>query len=105
MILFTVTHYTICYDYAIHVANNNNISWSSSPPTAEEAKEIYDATGKRVYSQACKDIGVVPVSHFIRHITTNKIIMKHHGLGPLGAKAIAIPLVVSKDHADKSIPY
>lgn len=61
----------------------------------EEAKEIYDATGKRVYSQACKDIGVVPVSHFIRHITTNKIIMKHHGLGPLGAKAIAIPLVTN----------
>ncbi|XP_072030834.1 uncharacterized protein [Amphiura filiformis] len=61
----------------------------------EETKEVYDATGKNVYMQACKEAGVVPVSHILRHITTNKIIMKHHGLGPAGAKAIAVPLVTN----------
>ncbi|XP_022103215.1 leucine-rich repeat-containing protein 74A-like isoform X2 [Acanthaster planci] len=69
--------------------------WDTDLEIEEDSKESYDATGRRAYTQACKEIGVVPVSHFLRHITTNKISMKHHGLGPLGAKAIAIPLVTN----------
>ncbi len=51
-------------------------------------------TGGRVYLEVCGELGVVPASYFSRHMCSSEIILKHHGLGPLGAKAVAIPLVV-----------
>ncbi|XP_071961893.1 uncharacterized protein [Antedon mediterranea] len=61
----------------------------------EVSKVSFDASGKKVYQQACTDLGVIPVSHFMRHMQSSKVVMKHHGLGPTGAKAIAIPLVTN----------
>uniref|UniRef100_A0A8C2ZT82 Leucine rich repeat containing 74A n=1 Tax=Cyclopterus lumpus TaxID=8103 RepID=A0A8C2ZT82_CYCLU len=46
-----------------------------------------------VYLQACKLVGVVPVSYFIRNYDSTTITLNHHGLGPLGCKALAIALV------------
>lgn len=48
-----------------------------------------------VYLQACKLVGVVPVSYFIRNLDSTTMSLTHHGLGPLGCKALAIALVVS----------
>lgn len=48
-----------------------------------------------VYLQACKLVGVVPVSFFIRNLDSPTMILTHHGLGPMGCKALAIALVVS----------
>lgn len=48
-----------------------------------------------VYLQACKLVGVVPVSYFIRNLDSTAMTLSHHGLGPLGCKALAIALVVS----------
>lgn len=48
-----------------------------------------------VYLQACKLVGVVPVSYFIRNLDSTIMTLTHHGLGPLGCKALAIALVVS----------
>ena len=45
-----------------------------------------------IYYNACKFFGVVPVSYFVRNLTLSKIDLKHHGLGPKGAKAICICL-------------
>ncbi|XP_033106713.1 leucine-rich repeat-containing protein 74A-like isoform X2 [Anneissia japonica] len=61
----------------------------------EVSKVSFDASGKKVYQQTCADLGVIPVSHFMRHMRSPKVVMKHHGLGPIGAKAIAIPLVTN----------
>ncbi|XP_039897608.1 leucine-rich repeat-containing protein 74A [Simochromis diagramma] len=47
-----------------------------------------------VYMQACKLVGVVPVSYFIRNLDSPAVTLSHHGLGPLGCKALAIALVV-----------
>lgn len=52
------------------------------------------AHGVRHYIQECNRLGVIPASYFVRHIHDQKFIMKHHGLGPLGAKAIVKPLEV-----------
>uniref|UniRef100_A0A8C4J4C1 LR74A protein n=1 Tax=Dromaius novaehollandiae TaxID=8790 RepID=A0A8C4J4C1_DRONO len=38
-------------------------------------------------------MGAVPVSHFIQNLAKPYINLNHHGLGPKGAKAIAIALV------------
>lgn len=62
-----------------------------------EGKEEYDVTGRTTYLQACRDAGVIPVSYFHRNMQEPEVDIKHHGLGPLGAKAIAIALVVSGD--------
>ncbi|XP_017269184.1 leucine-rich repeat-containing protein 74A [Kryptolebias marmoratus] len=46
-----------------------------------------------VYIQACKLVGVVPVSYFIRNLGSPNMKLTHHGLGSLGCKALAIALV------------
>uniref|UniRef100_A0A7N8X1C2 Leucine rich repeat containing 74A n=1 Tax=Mastacembelus armatus TaxID=205130 RepID=A0A7N8X1C2_9TELE len=46
-----------------------------------------------VYLEACKLVGVVPVSYFIRNLHSTTMSLSHHGLGPLGCKALAIALV------------
>lgn len=51
------------------------------------------STGE-IYLQACKLVGVVPVRYFLRNLGCDTINMNHHGLGPLGGKALAIALVV-----------
>ncbi|XP_077587703.1 uncharacterized protein lrrc74a [Stigmatopora nigra] len=45
-----------------------------------------------IYLQACKLVGVVPVSFFLRNLDSPTMSLSHHGLGPLGCKALAIAL-------------
>ena len=52
-------------------------------------------TGKKLYLQACEALGVVPVSAFLRNLQSAEVDLRHHGIGPKGAKAIAIALAVS----------
>uniref|UniRef100_A0A8I5KUZ3 Leucine rich repeat containing 74A n=1 Tax=Homo sapiens TaxID=9606 RepID=A0A8I5KUZ3_HUMAN len=84
---------------------------AESPPTVEKVKparensetdlEIEDdekffTTGqKELYLEACKLMGVVPVSYFIRNMEESYVNLNHHGLGPRGTKAIAIALVTN----------
>ncbi|KAJ7345027.1 hypothetical protein JRQ81_000977 [Phrynocephalus forsythii] len=49
--------------------------------------------GTELYIEACKLVGVVPVSYFIRNMEEPVMNLNHHGLGPRGTKAIAIALV------------
>ena len=60
-----------------------------------EEKEEYDVTGKKLYLQACEALGVVPVSALLRNLQSAEVDLRHHGIGPKGAKAIAIALSVS----------
>lgn len=53
-----------------------------------------DLSTEELYLQACELVGVVPVRYFLRHLGSATINLNHHGLGPLGAKALAIALVV-----------
>uniref|UniRef100_A0A8C9W539 Leucine rich repeat containing 74A n=1 Tax=Scleropages formosus TaxID=113540 RepID=A0A8C9W539_SCLFO len=39
-------------------------------------------------------MGVVPVSYYLRHLGASTLNLNHHGLGPLGAKALATALAV-----------
>lgn len=52
----------------------------------------------KLYLQACKQLGVVSVSYFIRNHNSTTMTLTHHGLGPLGCKALAIALKVTKRH-------
>ena len=65
----------------------------------EEEKEhgslSFDPSGEKVYFETCKELGVVPVSYFVRHMRDTELRMKHHGLGPNGVRALAVPLVAN----------
>ncbi|XP_009291611.2 leucine-rich repeat-containing protein 74A [Danio rerio] len=52
-----------------------------------------DLSTEKLYLQACKLVGVIPVRYFIRNLGCATINLNHHGLGPLGGKALAIALV------------
>ncbi|XP_006797196.1 leucine-rich repeat-containing protein 74A-like isoform X2 [Neolamprologus brichardi] len=45
-----------------------------------------------VYLKACKQTGAVPVSYILRHLDDDILDLNYYGLGPLGAKALAILL-------------
>lgn len=62
---------------------------------SEQAEGNGEASIPEVYLQACKLVGVVPVSCFIRNHDCPTVTLTHHGLGPLGCKALAIALVVN----------
>lgn len=62
-----------------------------SPPTPRLS---LDKLVMEEYIQECNDAGAIPVSYFQKHVTDKTFEMKYHGLGPLGAKAIAKPLEV-----------
>uniref|UniRef100_A0A3Q1H5K1 EF-hand domain-containing protein n=1 Tax=Anabas testudineus TaxID=64144 RepID=A0A3Q1H5K1_ANATE len=56
----------------------------------EKEEGIKEMSTVEVYLQACKLVGVVPVSYFIRNLDSTTMSLTHHGLGPLGCKALAI---------------
>ena len=61
-----------------------------------EEKKEYDATGGKEYLRVCESLGIIPASYFLRVIQAQEstVSMSHHGIGPKGAKAIAIALTV-----------
>ncbi|XP_048237096.1 leucine-rich repeat-containing protein 74B-like isoform X1 [Haliotis rufescens] len=59
----------------------------------EESSTSYDHTGKTAYIECCKRLGIIPASYFLRHMQEKELVMKHHGLGAQGMKAIAMALV------------
>ncbi|KAG2457907.1 LR74A protein, partial [Polypterus senegalus] len=46
-----------------------------------------------IYLKACQLVGVVPVSRILRNFNSPSLNLNHRGLGPRGAKALAIMLV------------
>ncbi|XP_010903909.2 leucine-rich repeat-containing protein 74A isoform X3 [Esox lucius] len=61
----------------------------------EDVRKTYDSTGQTWYVEACRMFNVVPVSYFLRHMQDTELAMMHHGLGPQGTKALAVPLVTN----------
>ncbi|KAK2157190.1 hypothetical protein LSH36_196g06025 [Paralvinella palmiformis] len=56
----------------------------------------YDGTGQLAYENACAKFHALPISSFHRKLAeATSIDIKHYGVGPKGAKAIAIPMVIN----------
>lgn len=47
-----------------------------------------------LYLQACRQTGAVPVSSFLHNLNQANLNLNHYGVGPLGAKALAVALQV-----------
>nr|XP_033809167.1 leucine-rich repeat-containing protein 74A [Geotrypetes seraphini] len=50
-------------------------------------------TYEQLYLEACRQVDVVPVSYFLRHMRDTTMDLSHHGLGAKGTRAICIALV------------
>ncbi|KAF6351723.1 leucine rich repeat containing 74A [Rhinolophus ferrumequinum] len=76
------------------VEKNKPARESSETDLEIEDTEKYFTTGQReLYMEACKLLGIAPVSCFLRNMEESYVNLNHHGLGPSGTKAIAIALV------------
>lgn len=72
-----------------------HISYTCGFPFADTKRSFTTIKGADLYIEACKLVGVIPVSYFLRNMEELVMNLNHHGLGPKGTKAIAIALVVS----------
>uniref|UniRef100_A0A8D2ZVB9 Leucine rich repeat containing 74A n=1 Tax=Scophthalmus maximus TaxID=52904 RepID=A0A8D2ZVB9_SCOMX len=81
---------TISFESLCPHSNVHSVSPYALPEKEESNKE---ATIAEVYLQACRLVGVVPVSYFIRNHDSPTMTLTHYGLGHLGCKALAIALV------------
>ncbi|XP_029114449.1 leucine-rich repeat-containing protein 74A [Scleropages formosus] len=66
--------------------------WDTDLEADEEAESNPHLSQTELYLQACRALGVVPVSYYLRHLGASTLNLNHHGLGPLGAKALATAL-------------
>ena len=55
-----------------------------------------DVTGHKTYLASCDASGVTASSYFIKHIENKEVVMRFHGLGPVGTKALCVPLRVRR---------
>lgn len=61
----------------------------------ESPEERFAHAQVQCYENACKMMGIVPVKYISRHINDKELVMRSHPLGPQGARAVCIALVVS----------
>lgn len=54
-----------------------------------------DKSSLQIYEETCKRLNIYPCSMVIRSLHTTKISIGNYGLGPKGAAALAVALVVS----------
>ncbi|XP_033736023.1 leucine-rich repeat-containing protein 74B-like [Pecten maximus] len=94
---FTVSDYPTDGRYSKETDYETDLDMDYDEWINEEEIELKnDRTGERQYIHMCNETGVIPVSYFLKHIQDKEFRMRFHGLGPLGAKAIAYPMKSNK---------
>ncbi|XP_039637592.1 leucine-rich repeat-containing protein 74A-like isoform X1 [Perca fluviatilis] len=71
---------------------NSGDEWDTDLETDNATNEKQCLSCAELYLQACWWTGSVPVSSFRRHLGEASLNLNHYGVGPLGAKALAIVL-------------
>ncbi|XP_052269196.1 leucine-rich repeat-containing protein 74B-like isoform X2 [Dreissena polymorpha] len=59
-------------------------------------KYISEDQARQVYLAACRQLGIVPATCFVRGIDTDTLNLSYQGLGPLGTRAVATGLVMDR---------
>lgn len=80
-------------------AESSDEGWDTDleTPSKETRKprRSTDVTGRSSYLRTCRALGVSPASAVLEAIRTSEITLAHHGLGPVGGRALAKALVKS----------
>ncbi|TKS76407.1 Leucine-rich repeat-containing protein 74A [Collichthys lucidus] len=66
--------------------------WDTDLETDDATSRRRSSSRAELYLQACQEIGVHPVSSFLRNLSETSLDLNHYGVGPLGAKALAVAL-------------
>ncbi|KAM9339212.1 uncharacterized protein ABDE67_016868 [Symphorus nematophorus] len=66
--------------------------WDTDLETDNSTSQRHSLSRAEVYLQACQQTGAVPVSSFLRNMSDANLNLNHYGVGPCGAKALAIAL-------------
>ena len=61
--------------------------------TEFQRKSKFNMSNSEMYVEVCKQLNIIPSSFALRHMGKDRMMMPHHGLGPIGAKALSVPLV------------
>lgn len=64
-------------------------------PTPEAFDVVTLSTSQSTYVKACKMLSITPSTFCFRCLNEISLVIPHHGIGPNGAKAVAIALVVN----------
>ncbi|XP_070205803.1 leucine-rich repeat-containing protein 74B-like isoform X2 [Littorina saxatilis] len=93
---------------AINIADEK--AWDTDLEEDDAPPPAFDHSGKNMYLEECKQLGVIPTSYFLRHMSDQKLDMKHHGLAASGMKAIATVMmsnttVLTLDLSDNWLGY
>lgn len=64
---------------------------------ADDDSRSFDHSGRAAYLDACRLLNVIPVSFFLRHMKDTLLDMKHHGLGPVNVRPIAMSLITNSN--------
>ncbi|XP_032399256.1 leucine-rich repeat-containing protein 74A isoform X3 [Etheostoma spectabile] len=71
---------------------NSGDEWDTDLETDDATDEKQCLSCAELYLQACRRTGSIPVSSFLHHLGEASLNLNHYGVGPLGAKALAIVL-------------
>ncbi|XP_042246330.1 leucine-rich repeat-containing protein 74A-like isoform X2 [Thunnus maccoyii] len=71
---------------------DSGAEWDTDLETDSGTNQTQSLSDAELYLQACERVGTVPVSLILHHLGEANLNLNHYGLGPLGAKALAIVL-------------
>ncbi|XP_028922622.1 leucine-rich repeat-containing protein 74A isoform X2 [Ornithorhynchus anatinus] len=92
---------SLFYDNDTNLLEKEKAEDSETDLEIVESERLFTTGQAELYLEACKVVGVIPVSYFLRNMEEAYMNLNHHGLGPKGTKAIAIALVnISNNHLD-----
>lgn len=69
---------------------------SVTPEPPEPEEEIKPRKRLQAYLDSCSHLGITPVTYLSRQMSNKGIVMRNHSIGPIGARALAIALLVSR---------
>ncbi|GLD59820.1 leucine-rich repeat-containing protein 74A-like isoform X1 [Lates japonicus] len=76
---------------------NSGEEWDTDLETGDAPKKRQNLPHSELYLQACQQTGTVPVSSFFHLVDEPNVNLNHYGVGPMGAKALAIALQFNTD--------
>ncbi|XP_026175080.1 leucine-rich repeat-containing protein 74A-like [Mastacembelus armatus] len=71
---------------------DNGEEWDTDLETDDITNKRPGSSIEELYLQACQKTGATPVSAFFRHLDEASLNLNYYGVGPLGAKALAVVL-------------
>ena len=70
--------------------DNIDLRVAFEPPTAESLGALHPvAACQDTYEKSCRQLGVIPVSRFVKALGDDEVTVAHFGIGPVGCRGVA----------------